>query len=177
MVKYIGWMAIFLILSASVLSCTGPNVTFEDLLSSPEKYNGKDITLEGFYFGGFEASVFSEALKSYGYADGQLAPEGPTIWVEGEIPKDVFDGLYKQQQNGYNERYGKLRISGKFQYGQGYGHLGRFNYQITVKRAELLQWSPSSSLIRNLAAIDSIFGYNLNCTAYPPVTNGTFTRA
>jgi hypothetical protein len=139
MVKYSVWMAISLVLSVSVLGCVGQDVTFNEVLSNPEKYNEKYITLEGFYFHGWEVNVFSEALKPSGYAEGHLVPEGQMIWIEGGIPKEVFDGLYKQSQTGYNERYGKLRISGKFQYGGKYGHVGGYSYQITPAHVELLQ--------------------------------------
>ena len=43
---------------------------------------------------------------------------------------------------GPTERYGKVRIEGEFEHGEGYGHLGSFDSQITPSEVELLEWSP-----------------------------------
>ena len=138
------WLAVFLMLSASVLSCSGWGiggryVTFQQLLASPEKYNGQNVTLEGFYFHGWEVSCLSETLGPSGYAEGHLVPKGELVWVEGGIPREVYDGLNSQQMTGYIEHYGKVRVSGIFQYGGRYGHVGGYSYQITPARVELLQ--------------------------------------
>ncbi len=116
--------------------------TFEQLFASPAKYNGKTVTVEAFYFHGWETIVLSETIKPSGYAPGHLVPEGKLIWVEGGIPKEIFDKLYVQQQMGPEERIGKLRIKGKFEYGGKYGHVGGFDAQITPSEVELLPWSP-----------------------------------
>jgi hypothetical protein len=142
--RYSIWTAVLLILSASVLSCSGQGigggyVTFQQLLASPEKYNGKNVTLEGFYFHGWEVSCLSETLGPSGYTEGHLVPKGELIWVEGGMPKEVYDGLYSQQMMGPTERYGKVRVSGKLQYGGRYGHVGGYSYQITPTQVELLQ--------------------------------------
>ena len=117
-------------------------ITFEHLFSNPEKHNRDNITLEGFYFGRWEVIVIAESLDYSGYAEGHLVPNGRMIWMEGGIPGEVYNQLYQQQMMGPTERYGKVRVSGKFEYGGKYGHLGAYTYQITPSRVELLQWSP-----------------------------------
>ena len=51
-------------------------ITFAELLSNPDQYNGKDVLLEGFYFHGFETIVLSERLEYAGLAEEHLWPNG-----------------------------------------------------------------------------------------------------
>ena len=67
------------------------------------------------------------------------------IWVESGIPKEVEDKLSRQQQMGPVELYGKVRMTGKFEYGEKYGHLGGFDEQITPRETTILPWSPPTS--------------------------------
>ena len=116
-------------------------VTFNQLFADLDKYNGNEITIEGFYFHGFEVIVLSESLEYSGYAQGHLIPKGKMVWVEGGIPKEVYDKLYQQQMMGPLERYGKVRVKGKFEYGAKYGHLGAYSAQIVPSEVEVLPWS------------------------------------
>ncbi len=113
-------------------------VTFDQLFNDPGKYSGKYTTIEGFYFQGFEVNVLSEKLEYSGYAPGHLVPKGKMIWIEGGIPKEVFDRLRQQEMLGPTERYGKVRITGKLDYGGKYGHLGGYSSQITPSEVQLL---------------------------------------
>ena len=61
----------------------GASVHFEQLLSNPSQYNGKEITIEGFVFLGFETMVLSEELKKSGYSEGHLIPGERMLWIEG----------------------------------------------------------------------------------------------
>jgi hypothetical protein len=117
-------------------------VTFGQLFSDPGQYNGKEITIEGFIFLGFETMVLSEELKHSGYAEGHLTPGERMLWIEGGIPTDIHDGLHEQHVMGPSERYGKVLVTGTFQYGGQYGHLGAHRYQITPSEIQLLSWSP-----------------------------------
>lgn len=117
-------------------------VTFNQLFADPDKYNSNEIIIEGFYFHGFEVIVLSESLEFSGYAQGHLIPEGKMVWVEGGIPQEVYDKLYQQQMMGPLERYGKVRVKGKFEYGAEYGHLGAYSAQIVPSEMEVLPWSP-----------------------------------
>ncbi|MDH5364587.1 MAG: hypothetical protein OEW82_05410, partial [Dehalococcoidia bacterium] len=63
---------------------------------------------------------------------------------EGEIPREVYDQLYQQTMMGPEERYGKVKLTGEFQYGGKYGHGGAYNSQIIPMEVVLLQWSPAA---------------------------------
>ena len=143
------WIIVSISLTALlVVGCTNQNVdqenriTFEQLFSNPSQYNGKDISIEGFVFLGFEIMVISEELKYSGYAEGHLIPSGRMLWIEGGVPTDIYDGLSEQNMMGPTERYGKILIKGIFEYGEQYGHLGGYESQITPKEIQTLDWSP-----------------------------------
>ena len=118
--------------------------SFEQWFSNPDPYNGKEITIEGYYFSGFEIMVLSEKLDYSGQAEGHLIPTGRMLWIEGGIPKEIYDSLYQQEMMGPTERYGQIRITGKFEYGKEYGHLGQYNYQIVPSEVWLLSWIPNT---------------------------------
>jgi len=135
------------LLLLSVTGCSQHDIseaTLAQLASDPVRYNGKEITVEGFYFQGFEVQVLAEKLEYSGYTEGHLVPEGKMIWIEGGIPQNIYDELYKQEMMGPEERFGKIRLGGKFEYGQEYGHLGSYNSQIIPSKVELLEWSPKA---------------------------------
>jgi len=117
-------------------------VTFDQLCANPDHYNGKYVTMEGFYFHGFEVVVLSERLEYSAYAEEHLTPGGRMAWIEGEIPREVYDQLYQQTMMGPEERYGKVKLTGEFQYGGKCGHGGAYNSQIIPMEVVLLQWSP-----------------------------------
>ena len=136
-----------LLLGSLVISCGNEQptrtqeVTFKQLFVDPDSYNGRLISMEGFYFQGFEIQVITEKLEYSGYAEGHLVPKGRMIWIEGGIPEEVFDRLKQQQMLGPTERYGKVRITGQFDYGGKYGHLGGYDSQLVPSKVELLEWS------------------------------------
>lgn len=138
--------AILLLLTAGgIPGCTRggvAEVTFDQLFANPREYSDTEITIEGFYFYGFETIVLSERLDYSGYAAGHLIPKGRTIWVSGGIPQEVEDKLSQQQQTGPIERYGKVRMTGKFEYGQKYGHLDGFDQQLTPTETTIVPWAP-----------------------------------
>lgn len=114
-------------------------VTFDELISNPEKYNGKTVVVEGFLFKGFEVTVLTKELEYSGFAEGHVQPTGPPyIWVSPVGFKEI-DKLHKQEMMGPTERYGKVRITGLFEYGGKYGHLGQYDYHITSSKIEVLE--------------------------------------
>lgn len=124
-------------------AATGVNeLTFDWLFANPDKYNSKTIAIEGFGFHGFETIVLSEMLEYSGYAPGHFVPKGRMVWIAGGIPKEVYDRLYRQTMMGPEDRYGKIRLDGKFEYGGQYGHLGAYSSQVVPLKVELLPWSP-----------------------------------
>lgn len=46
---------------------------------------------------------------------------------------------------GPEERYGEIRLEGKFEYGGKFGHLGAYGSQIAPSKVELLPWSPPAA--------------------------------
>lgn len=126
-----------------VPGCANTEVTFEQLFANPSQYNEKDITIEGFVFLGWEVMVLCEELVPSGYANGHLVPNEKYLWIEGGIPRDVYDNLYEQNlMMGPPEQYGKVLVKGTFQYGERYGHVAGYEYQIIPSEIELLPWSP-----------------------------------
>jgi len=125
--------------------CAGAsNITFSQLISQADRYNGKTVTLDAFYFGGWEVSVISESVGPSSTGVWRIVPAGTPVWVEGGISQDLQSKLMGQSDgfSGHTERLGKLRITGRFETGGKYGYLGGYRYQITISKAELLDWSP-----------------------------------
>ena len=117
-------------------------ITFEQLFLAPDRYNGKDIIIEGYYYQGWETIVLSEKLVYSGHAPGHLIPEGKMLWIEQGVPREIYDGAYQQQMMGPLERYAKIRVTGKFEYGGKYGHVGGFDSQIIPSAVGFVPWSP-----------------------------------
>ncbi|MHC4310561.1 MAG: hypothetical protein ACYSSN_11500 [Planctomycetota bacterium] len=117
-------------------------VTFEQLFSAPEEYGGKDIVIEGYYYQGWETIVLCEELVYSGNAPGHLIPKGKMLWIENGVPREIYDSAYQQQMMGPLERYARVRIKGKFEYGGKYGHLGGLDSQIIPSEVVLVPWSP-----------------------------------
>jgi hypothetical protein len=146
--KFLFSLALVLaVLSLVISGCSGDanqSVTFSQLISQADKYNGKTVTFEAFYFAGFEISALSTSVGPSTFGNGRIAPVGTLIWVKSGIPEDLFNRLYTQTQtpSGYPEHIGKLKISGKFETGGKYGHLDAYQYQISITSAEQLEWSP-----------------------------------
>jgi hypothetical protein len=116
-------------------------ITFGKLFADPEQYNGKEITIEGFCFHGFEVTVLAERLEYSGYAPGHLVPKGRMMWIEGGIPEEIYNKLDEQRMI-LLEKYGKVRMTGRFEYGSQYGHAGGYSSQIVPTEVVLLPWSP-----------------------------------
>ena len=92
------------------------NPTFNELFAAPDRYKGREILLEGFYFHGWESNLLSQSMEPSGFAEGHLWPQGQRLWVEGSMPTEVYEQLYQQHMMGPLERYGKVRIEGIFEY-------------------------------------------------------------
>ena len=136
-------------LTSSIPSPTTPApsplaVTFAQLVAEPEKYNGQAITIEGFWFDGFEIAVLAERLEPANFEPGNVQPKGALIWIKGGLPETISNQLYLQPNNptGYPAHYGKVELTGTLEYGNKYGHMNAYQYQLTVQSAKLLPYSP-----------------------------------
>ena len=119
-------------------------ITFSQLTADPEKYNGQTVTIEGFWFDGFEIEVLAERLISSDFAPGNLQPDGLKIWVKNGLPEGVNQQLYLQANNptGYPAHYGKVELTGILEYGGQYGQMNAYQYQLTVQSAKLMPRNP-----------------------------------
>lgn len=136
-------LAVLMVGGAGLGGCaaTSQEVPLEQLFAEPESYHDQDVIVEGFYFSGFEVNVLAEELVYSGQAEGHIVPAGRMIWIEGDIAEIVLDSLYQQSMMGPTETFGKIRVEGRFEYGEGYGHLGSYLYRITPAETEALSWS------------------------------------
>ena len=139
-------MPVYLVLTSpiSTTATTSSPVTFAELTAVPEQYNNQSITIEGFWFDGFEIEVLAERLIPSDFAPGNLQPDSIKIWVKNGLPEDVNQQLYLQPNNptGYPAHYGKVEITGVLEYGSQYGHMNAYQYQLTMQSAKLIPWSP-----------------------------------
>lgn len=118
-------------------------VTFDELLSDPDRYRDEVISLDGFFFDGFETTVLSERMEYSGFADGHLWPKGQMIWIENNpILSEIYGQFFEQTMIGPTEHYGIVHVEGRFEHGGGYGHGGGFVAQIVPTAVKLLPWSP-----------------------------------
>jgi hypothetical protein len=118
-------------------------LNFADLIAQADKHNGKTVTVEAFYFSGFEISAIAGSLEPHHSGMWGLIPTGPLVWVKGGITQELLDKMYTQTvtPSGYTEHFGKLKVTGKFETGK-FGHLDAYDYRIDITAAELLDWTP-----------------------------------
>jgi hypothetical protein len=142
----LGIILILVLLGTVVSGCgSGPQtLTFSQLISGADKYNGQIVTLEAFYFSGFEISALSGSLGPSSSGAWRIVPSNPLIWVAGGITQELQNELYSQSDtpSGYPEHFGKLAVTGKFESGGNYGHMDAYHYRITINAASREDWTP-----------------------------------
>jgi hypothetical protein len=127
---------------------TDQDVTFPELISQADKYDGRGVTLEAFYF--FHESDINALADSVAPApsgEGKVVPVGTIIRVRGQLYRGLLNQLYSQDplpgmSPHYTIHFGKVRMTGKFETGVKEGDPGAPEYQITVISAEVLEWTP-----------------------------------
>jgi hypothetical protein len=119
------------------------SVDFMQLINLPPDYNNKLVAFDAFYFSGFEIQALAGAL-SHPAGSSRWMPDQPLIWITGNIPQNVIDQLHTQTDtpSGYTERFGKIRVTGKFEFGGKYGQLDSYLYRLTATDASILDWNP-----------------------------------
>jgi len=117
---------------------------FTQIAAEPEKYNGQAVSFTGFYFSGFEITVVCESLEPQEGWQGNYTPGGIEIWATGSFPESVVSKLYVQPNNptGYPAYYGKVEITGVFEYGGKYGHMDAYHYLLNITEVKLVDWKP-----------------------------------
>jgi hypothetical protein len=129
---------------ATTITTTPERISFTDLTADPESYNGKYITIDGYWFSGFEIAVLTERLEASDFAEGNVRPAGIMIWATGALSEDVSNKLYLQENNatGYPAYYGKVELTGVLEYGSEYGHLNSYSYLLTIHESQWIDWAP-----------------------------------
>jgi hypothetical protein len=106
--------------------CTASEITFEELVTHPDKYKGKEVCLEGYYIGQLEYSYLIKNKEEKYKGKPKVDPWKDTIWVEG----------LQREEIGCSSDWGKpcevqVVICGEFQFGERYGIFNSFKYQLT----------------------------------------------
>jgi hypothetical protein len=118
------------------------SVPFSELVSEPERYNGRTISVEGIYVNGWGWTLLTEYVAYIGTGNTrELKPVGDSIWFEGQIPQEIQGRLYQITAAGETAYYGKLKVSGVFETGGSYSPANQFKHRITAKKVELLDWT------------------------------------
>jgi hypothetical protein len=145
--KHILWLAISLIIIILLCGCgakPAATVTLNDLISNPQQYNGKTVTVDGIYVSGWESMVLAEDIKFTVNGDfKELSVTGKPIWFAGSLPLDVQNKLYQNTSPTAGlQHFGKVKVTGLFEYGDNYGYGKIYKYRITATKVELLDWTP-----------------------------------
>ena len=119
-------------------------VTFNDLISNPQQFNGKTVTIEGIYVSGWESTVLTQDIN-FTIKDEikELNIIGKPIWFAGSLALDIQTRLYQNNSPAAGpQHFGKLRVTGLFEYGGNYGYGKIYKYRITATKTEMLDWAP-----------------------------------
>jgi hypothetical protein len=104
-----------------------PQPTFEDLIGSPQAYDGRRVRVEAAYYGAFEVSVLTSGFRE----SFPPQPIDPLVWV-GAAPPDRC--LETEERVAWSDR---VVAEGTFRYqaDRGLGHLG--GYDMAIEDATL----------------------------------------
>lgn len=101
-----------------------------DLLSNPERYQGREICTEGVYLSGFEASALGASTYQ---VSGAVYLTEPVIWIERADIRSKGD-CFETQTTPPSE-FCTVTVCGLFECGGEYGHLGAYECQLRGGRA------------------------------------------
>jgi hypothetical protein len=135
---------VFIMVCGGCAAHSEPSVNLNELVSAPEQFNGKTVTVDGIYINGWEFTILTEGITFTVSGDSkELKAVGDSIWFAGFLSQDIRDRLYSYTSPGAGpQRYGKIRVTGLFESGGKYGNMNSYKYRITVEKAELLDWTP-----------------------------------
>ncbi|MEE8167932.1 MAG: hypothetical protein V3T58_03555 [Candidatus Hydrothermarchaeales archaeon] len=145
MTRLLGVLLIVALLIAGCVSGDQKHITFSELVSQSRRYSGKEICTEGYYLkegyylnNAFEVSALGESYESAGY--GFVKHKEPLIWIRIEEPlaEDFWNQLKNYTEASGSYFFDEISVCGKFEYGEGYGHLGGYEYQIKVAEAAVI---------------------------------------
>lgn len=107
---------------------TQAHVEFRDLVSNPQRYDGKSLCTNGVYVSGFEASALGASTYQRGSA---VYLTEPAIWVENPDIRSRTD-CFKTDTTPPAE-FCRAIVCGLFEAGGSYGHLGGYSFQMRGK--------------------------------------------
>ena len=100
-------------------------VDIDNLLSSPERYHGRETCTEGIYVSGFEASALGASTYQVG---GAVYLTQPAIWIERADIRSRSNCF--ETQTTPPAKFCHAIVCGLFEYGGDYGHGGAYEYQL-----------------------------------------------
>ncbi len=125
-------LALLALLLVLVTSCgaTPTQVPLYELLEHPERYQGQEVTVLGYYFQDDARRLLVIGMRT---DDGfqNPVPLGDPIWVEG-FPEDVLQRLVFAT----GAYYGMVRIRGRFETGGHFGPNGDIPSRLVVSAPE-----------------------------------------
>jgi len=116
---------LILILTLVLISGCAREVSFNELISNPEDYNGKNVCFEGIYVSGFEANSIGASTYE---KDGFIYLTEPSIWVEEQDVIKSEENCFSNEEIPF--QFCDVRACGEFIYGEGFGHVGGYEHVI-----------------------------------------------
>ncbi len=131
-------MLLMLLAGALALATCGQDSTLfvPKLIERAQDYNGKQITVDGFYLKGGADPNLSVLAPVVSTLDNGLnaQPNGDVIWVDG-FPEALLSKLHQPG----DAIYGLVRVTGQFEAGGGYGPDGKYKYRLQVASADSIE--------------------------------------
>ncbi len=164
-------LAFIALFGALALAACGQDDTLsvQKLVSDAQQYNGKQITVNGFYLKGGENPAVSVLAPVISTLDNGLSARanGDMIWVDG-FPDTVLGQLHQPGDS----TYGLVRATGQFESGGSYGPEGQYKYRMQIASAEAIERVQRTEVrIENKSLGDGKVGL-LELTADPAKYNG-----
>jgi hypothetical protein len=127
--KRILLLAAFLLI-ISINGCSqghGKMIEFGDLVSNPQKSQGKNICTEGVYVSGFEVSALGSSTYQRGSA---VYLTEPAIWIERPDITITSRSDCFSTETLTPFQFCRATVCGVFETGGNYGRLGAYRFQI-----------------------------------------------
>lgn len=119
----LGWA-----LGLSITTCaSSQDVPIAELLSNPDRYNGKRVCTEGIHAAAFELNAMAASVRDH---EGATYLSESIIWLEGAdliSSSRCFDSATSPPV-----RFCEARVCGVFESGGKYGHLGGYAHQLRL---------------------------------------------
>jgi hypothetical protein len=130
-------LAVLLASALALAGCGQDNgLGVPDLLKQAQQYNGKQVTVSGFYVGRNGNPPLAVLTPVVSTLDNGLdaKPAGDSVWLEG-FPEATLAALHQPG----DAIYGLVRVSGQFESGSSYGPDGQYKYLLRVASAESIE--------------------------------------